>query len=54
MIFFEMLGAAERRNNSMLCLGLDLEPAKFPDKFKGDGGRIPDFFTANVDSEANQ
>jgi len=28
--FTEMLAGAERANDSMLCVGLDPEPAKFP------------------------
>ena len=53
MIFLDMLGAAERQNNFMLCIGLYLEPVKFSNKLKGDGSRIYEFFAANVDSEAN-
>jgi len=28
MTFLDMLGAAERQNNSMLCVGLDPEPTE--------------------------
>ena len=35
MIFLDMLGAAERQNNSMLCVGLELELAKFSNKLNG-------------------
>ena len=50
MIFLDMLGAAERQNNSMLCVGLDPEPAKFPGTLQGDASKIYDFCAAIVDS----
>ncbi len=53
MTFLDMLGAAERQNNSMLCVGLDPDPAKFPAKFKGDARRIYDFCAAMVDATAD-
>jgi orotidine-5'-phosphate decarboxylase len=48
--FTEKLAAAERRNDSMLCVGLDPEPAKFPGAWQGDAGRIFDFCAAIVDA----
>ena len=48
-----MLGAAERQNNSMLCVGLDPEPARFPGKLAGDASRIYDFCAAIVDATAD-
>ncbi len=51
--FIEMLGVAERQNQSLLCVGLDPEPAKFPDKYKGDASRIFDFCAAIVDATAD-
>ena len=48
-----MLGAAERQNNSMLCVGLDPDPARFPGKLKGDASRIYDFCAAIVDATAD-
>ena len=48
-----MLGAAERQNQSMLCVGLDPDPARFPGKFKGDASRIYDFCAAVVDATAD-
>ena len=51
--FLEMLEAAERRNNSMLCVGLDPDPARFPGKLKGDAGKIYDFCAAIVDATAD-
>ena len=53
MTFLDMLGAAERQNNSMLCVGLDPDPAKFPGRFKDESSRIYDFCAAIVDSVAD-
>ena len=53
MTFLEMLGAAERQNQSMLCVGLYPDPAKFPGKLKGDASRIYDFCAAIVDATAD-
>jgi orotidine-5'-phosphate decarboxylase len=43
MKFTEQLQAAQRRADSMLCVGLDPEPGKFPGAWKGDASRIADF-----------
>ncbi len=48
-----MLGAAERQNHSMLCVGLDPEPTRFPGKYKGDSNKIYDFCAAIVDATAD-
>ena len=48
MLFTEMLARAERANNSLLCIGLDPEPAKFPGPWAGDASRIFDFCAAIV------
>ncbi|MEK9803486.1 MAG: orotidine-5'-phosphate decarboxylase, partial [Curvibacter sp.] len=53
MTFLEMLRAAERQNDSMLCVGLDPEPAKFPAAFRGDASKIYDFCAAIVDATAD-
>ena len=50
MRFTDRLAAAERRHHSMLCVGLDPEPARFPVAWKDDAGRIADFCTAIVDA----
>ena len=50
MTFTHQLQAAERQNNSLLCVGLDPEPAKFPGAWAGDAGRIFDFCSAIVDA----
>lgn len=53
MTFLEMLRAAERQNDSMLCVGLDPDPARFPGALKGDAGRIYDFCAAIVEATAD-
>ena len=53
MTFLDMLERAERQNNSMLCVGLDPEPTKFPDRIKGDAHKIYDFCAAIVDATAD-
>ncbi len=53
MTFLDMLGDAERQNNSMLCVGLDPEPTRFPGKYKGDSNKIYDFCAAIVDATAD-
>ena len=53
MTFLDMLAAAERQNASMLCVGLDPEPAKFPGTLKGDPSKIYDFCAAIVDATAD-
>ncbi len=53
MTFIDMLRAAERQNNSMLCVGLDPEPTKFPDRIKGDANKIYDFCATIVDATAD-
>ncbi|WP_077037934.1 orotidine-5'-phosphate decarboxylase [Pelomonas sp. KK5] len=50
MNFIQQLHAAERLNDSLLCVGLDPEPSKFPGAWKGDPGRIFDFCSAIVDA----
>ena len=53
MTFLDMLGAAERQNRSMLCVGLDPEPAKFPGRLKDNPSKIYDFCAAIVDATAD-
>ena len=53
MTFLDQLRAAERHNDSMLCVGLDPDPAKFPAAFKGDAHKIFDFCAAIVDATAD-
>ena len=53
MTFLDMLGAAERQNDSLLCIGLDPDPARFPGALQGDARRIYDFCAAIVDEVAD-
>ena len=48
--FTAQLAAAQARNVSLLCVGLDPEPAKFPVAWQGDPARIFDFCAAIVDA----
>ena len=50
MTFTEQLARAETLNDSMLCVGLDPDPAKFPQPWQGDASRIFDFCAAIVDA----
>ena len=50
MKFTDQLTRAERQNRSLLCVGLDPEPAKFPGAMKGDASRIFEFCAAIVDA----
>ncbi|MEO5670878.1 MAG: orotidine-5'-phosphate decarboxylase [Ramlibacter sp.] len=53
MTFIEMLHDAQRRNGSMLCVGLDPEPTRFPAGMRGDAGKIYDFCANIVDATAD-
>jgi orotidine-5'-phosphate decarboxylase len=53
MTFIEMLQDAQRRNGSMLCVGLDPDPARFPGALRGDASRIHDFCARIVDATAD-
>ena len=53
MNFSDMLAGAGRRNQSMLCVGLDPEPARFPGALKGNANKIYDFCAAIVDATAD-
>jgi orotidine-5'-phosphate decarboxylase len=50
MRFTEQLAQAERTNRSLLCVGLDPDPARFPLSMRGDPARIFDFCAAIVDA----
>lgn len=50
MTFLEMLQAAQQRNDSMLCVGLDPEPTRFPAGMKDNAARIFDFCARIVDA----
>ncbi len=57
MTFIEQLAAAWRKNNSLVCVGLDPDPAKFPAHLRRGGERddnaILEFCTAIVDATAD-
>ncbi len=53
MTFLEQLQGAERQNGSLLCVGLDPEPNKFPAGMKGDTSKIYDFCAQIVDATAD-
>ena len=53
MNFLDMLATAERDNSSMLCVGLDPEPTRFPGRYKGDANKIYDFCAQIVDATAD-
>jgi orotidine-5'-phosphate decarboxylase len=53
MNLLDMLGAAERQNRSLLCVGLDPDPARFPAHMQGDATKIYDFCAAIVEATAD-
>ena len=53
MTFLDLLCAAQRQNHSLLCVGLDPEPTRFPGKLKGDPSKIYEFCAAIVDATAD-
>lgn len=50
MHFLDRLTAAQQRHGSLLCVGLDPEPAKFPPPWRGDPQRLFDFCARIVDA----
>jgi len=52
--FTDQLAAAQRQADSLLCVGLDPEPGRFPGAWRGDAGRIFDFCAAIVDATHRQ
>jgi orotidine-5'-phosphate decarboxylase len=50
MKFTDKLASAERANDSLLCVGLDPEPSKFPGAWQHDASRIFDFCATIVDA----
>ncbi|NMM76700.1 orotidine-5'-phosphate decarboxylase [Rhodococcus sp. SRB_17] len=53
MTFLDMLHAASTHNGSMLCVGLDPEPTRFPAALRDDPRKIYDFCAAIVDATAD-
>ncbi|MEO8278688.1 MAG: orotidine-5'-phosphate decarboxylase [Ideonella sp.] len=50
MNFIEQLANAESLNQSLLCVGLDPDPARFPGAWQHDASRIFDFCATIVDA----
>ncbi len=50
MTWLQPLARAQQASGSMLCVGLDPEPARFPVHWRGDAARIFDFCAAIVDA----
>jgi orotidine-5'-phosphate decarboxylase len=50
MHFVDRLAAAQQRHASLLCVGLDPEPAKLPQAWQGDARRLFDFCARIVDA----
>lgn len=50
MSFVAQLARAEALNDSVLCVGLDPDPSKFPGSWQGDASRIFDFCATVVDA----
>ena len=53
MTFIESLSAAWAKNNSLLCVGLDPDPAKFPAHLKGKPDAIFEFCKSIADATAD-
>ena len=53
MNFLDLLRLAERQNGSLLCVGLDPDPTKFPCTWMGDASKIFHFCAAIVDATAD-
>lgn len=53
MTFSQSLAAAWQKNHSLLCVGLDPDPAKFPAHLQGRDEAILEFCTAIVDATAD-
>lgn len=53
MTFLDQLRRAERQNGSLLCVGLDPDPARFPEHLRGQRESIYDFCAAIVDATAD-
>ncbi len=51
--FISQLQTAQTQNNSLLCVGLDPDPTKFPAHLKGRADKIFDFCAAIVDATAD-
>ncbi len=50
MQFFQGLAAVQQRHDSLLCVGLDPEPERLPEPWRGNAARIFDFCARIVDA----
>lgn len=53
MKFSQMLSSCWEKNDSLLCIGLDPTPARFPEKFKTSSRPIFDFCAEIIDATAD-
>ena len=53
MKFSQMLSSCWEKNDSLLCIGLDPTPARFPEKFKTSSRLIFDFCAEIIDATAD-
>jgi orotidine-5'-phosphate decarboxylase len=53
MNFLDKLAGAEKLHRSMLCVGLDPEPSRFPGRLKGEAHKIYDFCATIVEATAD-
>lgn len=53
MSFIARIEAAQRKNNSLLCVGWDPEPEKFPAHLQANTDALFDFFKAIIDATAD-
>lgn len=53
MAFMQQLAAAWQRNDSLLCVGLDPEPSRFPGAYRNDPDATFEFCRAIVDATAD-
>lgn len=53
MTFLDQLRTAERENGSMLCVGLDPEPSRFPGRLRGNANKIFNFCADIVEATAD-
>ncbi len=54
MTFTQLLAAAVQKNDSLLCVGLDPDPARFPAHLKGRADAIFEFCAAIADATADR
>lgn len=53
MNFYQKVSSAWAKNNSLVCVGLDPDPKRFPDQFRGKKEAIFEFNRAIIDATAD-